>query len=244
MECSEREELGDRFVFAVFLSICFHILIVLGVGSSLPGAGRGDAVMDVAVVFRHPEPPRLADFSIPASQPAGALEAEAVAVNDFPDTGPPAADQAAGAGAEADELAQAIASLQAELEHRQRDYAERPRVRTVSSLSALESRAGAYLDDWRKRVESVGNLNYPPEAQRRRLYGSLRLLVAQRSDGGVDDVRVLSSSGHEVLDQAAVDIVHMAAPFDPFPAEIRAEVDILEIIRTWRFHESDGLIGC
>ncbi|MEX2367736.1 MAG: energy transducer TonB, partial [Pseudohongiellaceae bacterium] len=48
-------------------------------------------------------------------------------------------------------------------------------------------------------------------------------------------------SGHRVLDDAAIRIVQLAAPFQPFPATMRQEVDILEIIRTWQFHPGDSL---
>ena len=143
--------------------------------------------------------------------------------------------------AAADDIGLAIASLQAQLDRRRQAYAKRPRTYTISSASTQKSHDALYLDNWRRRVEAVGNRNYPVEAQRRRIFGSLRLLVSQMPDGSVNDVKILSSSGHELLDRSAVDIVYMAAPFEPFPAEIRAEVDILEIIRTWRFHEAEGL---
>ena len=81
----------------------------------------------------------------------------------------------------------------------------------------------------------MGNLNYPEEAKRRKLYGNLTLQVALRADGSVERVRVLRSSGFDLLDEAAVRIVELAAPFSPFPPAIRAKSDILDITRTWRF---------
>ena len=127
------------------------------------------------------------------------------------------------------------------LNRRRQAYASRPRTYTISSASTHKSHDALYLDNWRRQVEAVGNRNYPAEAEHQRLHGSLRLLVSQLPDGSVNEVKVLASSGHELLDQSAVRIVHMAAPFAPFPPEIRSEVDILEIIRTWRFHEAQGL---
>ena len=70
------------------------------------------------------------------------------------------------------------------------------------------------------------------------LYGKLRLLVVIRADGSLQDIRLLSSSGYAVLDEAAIKIVRMAAPYAPFPAELRATTDQLEIIRTWQFQEN------
>ncbi|HSO80462.1 MAG TPA: TonB family protein, partial [Chromatiaceae bacterium] len=73
------------------------------------------------------------------------------------------------------------------------------------------------------------------EAKRRQLYGNLILRVALRADGTLEEVRVLRSSGSEVLDQAAVRIVNLAAPYAPFPPDIRKETDVLDITRTWQF---------
>lgn len=140
-----------------------------------------------------------------------------------------------------DELSLAIASLQAQLDRSRQEYAKRPRRYTISSASTRRSQDAQYLDNWRRRVEAVGNINYPEQARRSSIYGSLRMLVALRPDGSVANIEILQSSGHNILDQAAVEIVTLAAPFEPFPEAIRAEADILEIIRTWRFHEGNAL---
>lgn len=140
-----------------------------------------------------------------------------------------------------EDLSLAIASLQAQLDRQRQEYARRPRKYTISSASTKKSQDALYLDTWRRRIEAVGNVNYPDQARRERLYGSLRLLVAILPDGQVDDIQILQSSGHKLLDQAAVKIVETAAPFAPFPEEMLADVDILEIIRTWRFHEGNAL---
>ena len=96
----------------------------------------------------------------------------------------------------------------------------------------------AYLYQWRTQVEAIGNRHYPEESSRYGIYGDLRLLVAIRSDGSIDTIEVLSSSGHRVLDDAAVRIVRMAAPYEPFPPELASSTDKLEIIRTWKFREN------
>ena len=140
-----------------------------------------------------------------------------------------------------DDLSLAIASLQAQLDLQRQVYAKRPRKYTISSASTKKSHDALYLDGWRRRIEAVGNINYPNEARIQRLYGNLRMLVALFPNGEVSEIQILQSSGHSVLDQAAVQIVNIAAPFDPFPEAMRAEADILEIIRTWRFHEGNAL---
>ena len=140
-----------------------------------------------------------------------------------------------------DDLNLAIASLQAQLDLQCQAYAKRPRRYTISSASTKKSHDALYLNNWRRRIEAVGNINYPLAARQQQLYGSLRMLVVLFPNGKVSEIQILQSSGHSLLDQAAVKIVNMAAPFDPFPEAMRAEADILEIVRTWRFHEGNAL---
>jgi protein TonB len=133
-----------------------------------------------------------------------------------------------------------IARLTAELERKTQAYAKMPKRKAISA-STKEYKYAAYLDAWRRKVERIGNLNYPDQAKRDSLYGNLVLHVAVRADGSVERIRVLHSSGHKILDDAAVRIVRMSAPFSPFPDEIRKETDILDITRTWQFLRSGHL---
>jgi protein TonB len=135
----------------------------------------------------------------------------------------------------------AIASLEARLDAQRQVYAKRPRIKRLNSLSTAASADAFYLNSWRRKIEKIGNLNYPAEARRDRLYGSLRLLVSILPDGTLKEVKLLESSGHEVLDNAAINIVRLAAPFAPFPDELRATTDQLEIIRTWQFRKNSSL---
>jgi protein TonB len=130
-----------------------------------------------------------------------------------------------------------IASLEAKLDIQRQAYAARPRVRRLTSVAASYSEDAQYLNQWRERIENVGNTNYPERAREQNIYGELRLMVALLPNGEISDIKVLKSSGHKILDQAAIRIVHLAAPYDAFPAEMRQQVDVLEIIRTWRFHK-------
>lgn len=113
--------------------------------------------------------------------------------------------------------------------------------RKAINASTQEYIYANYLESWRRKVERIGNLNYPEEAKEKRLYGSLVLHVAVRADGSLEGVRVLRSSGHQVLDEAAVRIVELAAPFAPFPDDIRAHHDVLDITRTWQFLRNQRL---
>ncbi len=130
-----------------------------------------------------------------------------------------------------------IASLQAKLDTQRQAYAARPRIRRLTSVATRRSEDALYLHTWRTRIEQVGNANYPEQARRQQIFGELRLMVALLPNGEVHEIRVLQSSGHKVLDEAAMRIVHLAAPYEPFPADMRRNVDVLEIIRTWRFHK-------
>ncbi len=120
------------------------------------------------------------------------------------------------------------------------DFPERPRRRFVSA-NTQEHLYASYMRSWVAKVERVGNLNYPDQARRMNLEGSLVLSVDVLADGSVDQIRVLRSSGYDVLDEAAVRIVRLSSPFAPLSEEIRAEVDILTITRTWQFSSRSGL---
>lgn len=128
----------------------------------------------------------------------------------------------------------AMASLNAEIDQRLEAYANRPRRKWISAKTR-EYRYASYMEAWRIKVERIGNLNYPDEARRIRLSGNLLLEVALNSNGSLSDIILRRSSGHRVLDDAAIRIVKLAAPFAPFPRDILEETDILHIERTWRF---------
>lgn len=132
-----------------------------------------------------------------------------------------------------------VASLSAEIRRKLEAQANRPKRKFVSA-STKEFKYAAYMEAWRTKVERVGNLNYPEEARRRNLTGSLILEVALKKDGSIDDIIVRRSSGHKVLDDAAMRIVKLAAPYAPFPDDIREETDILHITRTWQFLNKRG----
>ncbi|MGQ0656548.1 MAG: energy transducer TonB [Chromatiales bacterium] len=127
-----------------------------------------------------------------------------------------------------------IASLDAEIAERMEAKAKRPRRKFISATTA-EYKYAAYMEAWRQKVERIGNLNYPDEARRQRLSGSLILDVALNADGSISEITVRRPSGFSVLDDAAIRIVELAAPYAAFPEAFATEVDILHITRTWQF---------
>lgn len=131
----------------------------------------------------------------------------------------------------------AVARLEAQIDRNLSEYAKRPRKQFIGARTR-EYRFAQYVEDWRQKVERVGTLNYPENA-RGRTYGSLLLSVVIRADGSLERVTVQRSSGHKVLDDAAVRIVELAGPFAPFPPDVRVDTDIIEITRTWTFTNTD-----
>ena len=131
-----------------------------------------------------------------------------------------------------------LASLQAKLDKLEQIYARLPRVRRAASVATKAAADAEYLYNWQARIEAIGNQHYPKEAKSRGIFGNVTVLVAVNKDGSLKDVRILESSGHPVLDSAAMKIVRMSSPFDPFPRAISDDTDVLEIVRTWQFQKN------
>ncbi|MGB1761817.1 energy transducer TonB [Alloalcanivorax xenomutans] len=134
-----------------------------------------------------------------------------------------------------DQLSREIASLQARLDQQKQAYAKRPRVRRLTSVSTKAHYEALYIDAFRRKVEITGTRHFPARALTSNTFGGVRLMVALGKSGEIRDIRVLQSSGHAFLDEAAVQSVRLSAPFEPFSAEMRENMDVLEIIRTWQF---------
>jgi protein TonB len=135
-----------------------------------------------------------------------------------------------------------IARLEAQIAREHLAYQQRPKRKFIGARTH-EYRFAKYVDDYRARVERVGTLNYPQEAKSRKIYASLQLTVAIKSDGEVESVEINRSSGYKFLDQAARRIVQLSAPFEPFPSDIRKDTDILHITRTWTFTRADQVVA-
>ena len=128
-----------------------------------------------------------------------------------------------------------MASLEAKLDTLRQTYAKKPRVQRLTAMSTMAASDAYYVNSWRRKIEQMGALNYPREAENCFDNCRLRLLVAINPDGTIRELNILESSGRKVLDDAALRIVRMSAPFAPFTEEMRKDIDVLEIIRTWQF---------
>ncbi len=113
--------------------------------------------------------------------------------------------------------------------------AKRPRRKFISATTK-EYKYAAYMEAWRSKVERVGNINYPEQARKQGLSGSLILDVALNPDGSINEITIRRSSGKKILDDAAIRI----APYGAFPQHIKDETDILHIMRTWQFINNKG----
>lgn len=132
-------------------------------------------------------------------------------------------------------------SLSAKLDKLKQTLASEPRIRRYTSVSSKASIDAEYLHNWAEKIEIIGNRNFPEEALRQGIAGNLRLSVLLKPNGSIEKIEILQSSGFPVLDNAAIQIVQSASPFEPFPQEIRKEADFMEIIRTLKF-EITGLV--
>ncbi len=275
---------ADRLGFTLLIATLLHVVLILGVGFSLPEPSQISRTLEVTLAsFKSDESPKQADFLAQENQQgSGTLDKAAAPSTPVqapfhdseireaaPPARKPAADRAQAPKAalttrasrptkaepsretpeqeqrdapapEADSQAAELASLEAQLAEERQQYAKRPKIWRINAASTQKDKGARYKEEWRRKIERIGNLNYPEQAKRDRLYGSLRLLVAINKDGSLYEVQVLESSGRPVLDQAALRIVRLAAPFAPFSGDL-SDIDRLEIIRTWRFERGDRL---
>jgi protein TonB len=98
-----------------------------------------------------------------------------------------------------------------------------------------ESDVAVYLDIWRRKIERVGTINFPDVARRKQLSGTPVIEVTIGSDGKLVNTVVRRSSGHAEIDEAAMRILKLASPYDPFPAAMNAKHDEIRIAYEWQF---------
>lgn len=127
-----------------------------------------------------------------------------------------------------------ITKLRAELKKMRIEYARRPKQITLTAATKKAVEA-SYLSQWVRKIERIGNLNYPQDAHKNKISGSLRLNVTINKQGQVLKISISKSSGSNILDAAAKRIVKLAQPFKAFSKELLKSADQIIIIRTWKF---------
>jgi len=132
-----------------------------------------------------------------------------------------------------------IAELGAKIRYQQPSSNEN-RIKFVNSVSAHKYLASQYISDWQRKIESMGNLNYPNIAKRAGFTQSLVMDVGIKPDGTIYSLRIRKSSGYPALDTAAKRIVRLSEPFPALPQELLKELDVLVITRVWKFTDKTG----
>ena len=257
----------ERFGFALFLALCLHAILILGVTftppertvpsrplevilmgpageaeseRAAPGAPASDPGETAPVELADVQPP-VAQAPRPVAQaPRPAAQAPQQAEPSDPPN--PIADAAPPAPAQRRNFAALsgeIAALGLAMANEDAAGAGAPRIRQLSSLADKSAVEAAYLAMWRARVERIGTANYPGNG----VAGELRMQVVIRDDGALLDARIIEPSGVAPVDAAALRIVRLAAPFAQFPVEMRKSYDQLEITRTWRFSRTGARLG-
>jgi protein TonB len=182
---------------------------------------------------------RVAELEAQQQQMMTRLQSEKAVAAENRQSNPASAPEPIRSGADLASSALAIARIEGQISRQLEEYNQRPRKKFIGAR-VEEYRFAQYVEDWRQKIERIGNLNYP-EAAKGRLYGSLVLTVVIKATGDLDHVEVSRSSGKSLLDDAARRIVQMAAPYGAFPESIRRDTDVLEITRTWTFTNADRL---
>ncbi|MEW6353389.1 MAG: TonB family protein [Pseudomonadota bacterium] len=216
---------------------------------SLPAPEISAPAPEVAVAPPKPPKPQIEEAPPesappPKKQAASKAKKEVMTQRKSAQHTAPASEQAAPPTSAAQLIGRSmeIASLSAQVNDSMQTYAQRPRQKFISAKTQ-EYKYAAYMEAWRIKVERIGNLNYPDEAKRHNLSGSLILDVAINANGTLNSITLRRPSGEKILDEAAMRIVKLAAPYAPFPDEIRKETDILHITRTWQFLPGNRLSG-
>ncbi|QIO07941.1 energy transducer TonB [Acinetobacter lanii] len=132
-----------------------------------------------------------------------------------------------------------VASLEAQYLKKQQNFSRQQKIKTIDGIQAKQDAAAGYLDKFREKVEVYGNRYYPDLAKQQRLSGEVRLMVILNASGGIRAIRLIESSGHAILDEAAKNSVRRGAPFGAFDAKMK-DISELRIVRTWKFDPADA----
>lgn len=252
---------SDRMGFALFLAVVLHGILILGISFSQEPSETPSRVLDVTLT-RVPSTPRPDQFDYLSDQnqhgkplaekpeegaAVRAVSERAVKDSSAAQTDPNAFEPTQAVLNPAPTAFQRLITDVSQFRRAQNSEALMPRepsrVRRLSQVNAAASPDAFYLRSWQRKIEAVGNLNYPEAARRGGIYGSLRLLVAINANGSLKEVRVLQSSGEPILDQAAQNIIRLAEPFPPFSEALLKTTDVLEIVRTWQFRKNAGSVN-
>jgi len=131
-------------------------------------------------------------------------------------------------------MSKTIASMEAELGESIKQYSKKLRSKSITAATK-EYKYASYMESWARKVEKIGKLNFPTGANGKALEGNLIVDIAINADGSVRRFKIMRTSGIRALDDAALRILKLAAPFAPLPPNIRSDTDVLHITKKWDF---------
>ncbi len=208
--------------------------------TSQDGAGNTEEkVQPQQQVAEQAPPPPAAQEAKPDS-PKVLTRQESPQKTDKPEENLPQEDETRESATELINRSMEMLTLNQQISRTAQAYSKTPKSKFISARTK-EFKYASYMRDWVAKVERVGELNYPDAARRQHLSGKLIVQVAVYPDGTVREITIRKPSGHKILDDAAVRIVKLAAPFAPFPDDIKQETDVLYITRTWIFTSGNRL---
>ena len=243
---------SDRMSMTLFFAIAIHAILILGISFDLMDS-HNDVITTMEVTLVHQrslEEPEEAEYLAQANQLGGGKQQNKSRPSSPFSNDTPTPEQGFAPNSrramtpphfkEAPKQTEIMSVDQSNQRINSQKSKEKTPV-TTKSLNAAQYRFASYMDAWRAKVERIGNLNYPALVTRKKLTGSLLLDVAINPDGTIRSARITRSSGYRELDQAALRIVNMSAPFPPLTKDILKDTDVLHIPRVWRFQHGSQL---
>jgi protein TonB len=98
-----------------------------------------------------------------------------------------------------------------------------------------------YLDSWRHKVEHIGTIHFPAAARSAGPKSNPVIEVGILADGSLDKAEIRRSSGSDELDNAALQTLKLAAPFDPFPPDLARQHRVLRFVYEWQWTRRGGV---
>jgi len=238
-------------LFAIIFSVLIHLIIIKNFSFVITKSGTQESFDDIDIIIIKPmnsSPPNIAEnlsnnLELVEQKPPH-ISKQKINIKHNSDTqvqkefiAQEARKQSNKKPIDALKILSEIANM--EFSDKTEKQNNQKRIKSISSNTS-EYLYKLYFEAWRQKVEKIGAMNYPIEASKLGMFGSLRLTVSLSSDGSITNLFINKSSGYKELDEAALNIVKLGAPYAKFPAEIHKEVDIINITRKWKFTERNN----
>ena len=241
---------GNRLAIAVLAAVVLHGLALLLIRVDLAKPRKVDLSMEIALVdtfvaesLPAEKPDDNSDNRVPESQtrpkpqPIKKIEHPKQVVRPQSASTDPVGHRTLDRAALRDQ----VDNLYSAAGETAETLARAQRIKHIDSVKIHPYQAAAYESAFKIKVQRIGKLNYPEQARREHLSGTLLLAVAVRKDGSIYRIEIRRSSGHKILDEGAVRIVQLAAPFGHFPPDLEKETDIVVITRVWKFSDDSSM---